>query len=68
MELPILPRLPGELKAITFGDDVVVHHSKMTADWRLRGAHEQEAKAGRHVGYGGQRACAGKRAAKADQF
>jgi hypothetical protein len=22
MELPILPRLPGELKAITFGDDV----------------------------------------------
>ena len=27
MELPILPRLPGELKAITFGDDVVVHHS-----------------------------------------
>jgi hypothetical protein len=21
MELPILPRLPGELKAITFGDD-----------------------------------------------
>jgi hypothetical protein len=36
MELPILPRLPGELKAFTFGTTSVVHHSKIDTDWRLR--------------------------------
>jgi hypothetical protein len=35
---------------------------------RRAGAHEQEAKKGRHVGYGGQRARAGEGAAKAHQF
>ncbi|KOF13735.1 hypothetical protein AC244_29995 [Ensifer adhaerens] len=36
MEFPILPRLPGGLKDIIFGAMSVVHHSKLTADWRLR--------------------------------
>lgn len=36
MEFPILPRLPGGLKDIIFGAMSVVHHSKLTADWRFR--------------------------------
>lgn len=36
MELPILPRLPGELKAVTFwGRRLLCITAKLTADWRL---------------------------------
>src|SRR5262245_21466881 len=37
MELPILPRLPGELRLSHWGRRLLCITAKLTADWRLRG-------------------------------